>query len=93
MSYGREWFIYAGSPGNEQVSTNYWYVPYFPTCQTTGALICSVKGIYDYETYGYHPAPFSLDTRIEDYITAALAADVAYPVNPPFKPYVYVKSI
>jgi hypothetical protein len=92
MANERAWFTYTGSPGNEQVSTNYFYVSFFPTCETSGEVICSVKGIYDFQTYGQHPAPFTLDTKMSTYITQSLAADVAYPPAPAFKPYVYVKG-
>jgi hypothetical protein len=92
MANERAWFVYNGAPSGEQTSTNYLYVSFFPACQTSGTLICSVKGIYDFETYGQHPAPFSLDTPLGDYIIEALAADVAYPPAPSFKPYVYVRN-
>jgi hypothetical protein len=49
-------------------------------------LIFSVKGVYHYETYGYHPVPFALDIKLSDYIVEALAADVPYPPTPVFKP-------
>jgi hypothetical protein len=92
MSYERACFIYAGSPGSELVHTNYFYVPYFPSCQTTGDLICSVKGIFDWETYEYHPASFSLDTTLGYYILDALGDDRAKPSGTGQRAYVYVKE-
>jgi hypothetical protein len=92
MANERAWFVYNGLTGGEQTSTNYFYVSFFPACTSTGEFICSVKGIYDVDTYGNHPAPFSIDTALEQYIIDALGADVASPPSPAFKPYVYVKQ-
>ena len=92
MANERAWFVYTGGVGNEQTSTNYFYVSFFPDCVTTGDLICCFKGIYDFETYGGHPYPLSLDYRLQDYIIEAIASGVAYPPAPLFKPYVYVKN-
>ena len=87
----RAWFIYNGDPGDEQDAGNYFYIPFFPVCQTTGDEICAVLGIYDPETYGPFPVPFSLDTNLESYIIDALASDVAQPSGLFQKPYVYVR--
>ena len=92
MANERAWFVYNGAPGGEQTSTNYFYVSFFPACQTSGRLLCSVKGIYDFETYGNHPAPFSLDTPMEDYIIDALATESAKPSGLGIKSYVYVRE-
>jgi hypothetical protein len=73
MANERAWFLYNGAPSGEQAFTNYFYLPL--TCQVNGELICAVKGIYDYETYGNHPVPFSLDPQLSDYIIGALAAN------------------
>jgi len=92
MANERAWFVYNGAVGNEQTSTNYLYVSFFPACVTGGEFICSVKGIYDFATYGQHPAPFSLDTRLGQYIIDALGADIAKPSEEGQKAYVYVRQ-
>jgi hypothetical protein len=86
----RAWFVYNCSPSNEQSWNCFQHVDFLPVCTTNGELICAIYGIYDPETYGAHPVPLSVDTKLSDYIINALAADTAYP-PPPFKPYVYVK--
>jgi hypothetical protein len=98
MANERAWYVYTGTPGTGVYnSSNYLYSSFFPNCVTTGDFICSIKGIYRFEDeeanpYGPHPAPFSLDSKLNTYITNALSADAAYPPIPSQKPYVYVKA-
>jgi len=91
MANDRAWFVYNGAPAGELTHTNYFYVTYFPSCQTTGDLMCCVKGIYDYASYEYHPVPFSLDSTLGYYILDALGDDRAKPSGTGQKRYVYVK--
>jgi hypothetical protein len=72
MSNEKAWFIYNGAPAGELTSSNYFYVPYFPGCITSGEFICSVKGIFDWDTYEYHPVTFYVDTTLGYYILDAL---------------------
>jgi len=89
----RAWFYYYGTPGSEQVAGNYIYSDFFPVCETTGEFICSVLGLYDPNTYGPFPVPFSIDTNLQGYITDALAADTAKPSGFLIKPYVYMRYV
>ena len=90
MANERAWFLYNGAAGGELTSTNYIYITFVPTCQTRGEFICSVKGIYDFDTYENHPAPFSLDTKMQQYIIDAKAAELSKPSGTGIKAYVYV---
>jgi len=84
----RAWFSYNGVLAGELSATNYFYVTFVPQCQTTGELICSIRGVYNPIVYGNHPAPLS--DNLLSYITTAKANSVAFPTTPD-KPYVYVR--
>jgi len=84
----RAWFSYNGLSGGELTATNYFYVPSFPQCTTTGENICAILGIYAPLTYQNHPASFS--SNLLSYITDARANNVAVPTIPD-KPFVYMR--
>jgi len=95
MSLTRAWYVYNQTlPGGKYNSSNYFYVSFFPACQTTGNQICSVYGIYDdgnNPPYGDHPKPFS--AQLQFYINQAVALNTCYPFFPGDKPYAYVKVV
>jgi len=84
----RAWFNYYGPPSGEWFTPFYGHVDYFPQCTTTGSQICAILGVYTPNIYGQHPKPLSIN--LQNYITGALALNIAVPVFPN-KAYVYVR--
>jgi hypothetical protein len=94
MSVTRAWYTYNETiPGGNLNSSNYFYLSFFPSCQSSGTEICGVYGIYDDGVefpYGDHPKPFS--PRLESYINAAFSLSSSFPTGSGVKRFVYVKT-